>query len=270
MTPNEPRGAPAAGAPLRERWRERSVASTWRRASDWRHPAVDGLVAAVLAGEGGEAAALRLGAARCAAGVGIAEAIDDLGAFYQCVDGGPPPTPMLRALCEGWTDEQASGIALGSCLDPSSGLPTRDYLATRLVETYAVCRRAGASPAQSHRLLVLDSASPSATPWSRLARSATVGAALRDQFGDVHPMASLGGDVFVVLVDETALDEEPSDDPDGPTALDRVVTRTLAHVARHALQLDVPELVRHPPRVRLEGLPAVYEDAERLLVDLTR
>jgi len=36
------------------------------------------------------------------------------------------------------------------------------------------------------------------------------------------------------------------------------------------LQLDVPELVRHPPRVRLEGLPAVYEDAERLLVDLTR
>ncbi|WP_066583907.1 hypothetical protein [Cellulomonas timonensis] len=270
MTHTHPRGAPAAGPALREMWRGRSAATAWRRPSDWYHPAVDGLIAAVVADDAPEAASARLGAARSAAGVGIAEAIDDLGCFYRCVDGQEPPLGMIRALCEGWADEQASGIALGSCLDPTSGLPTRDYLATRLVETYAAGRRAGIPAQESHVLLVLDATTPDPAPWSQVARSAAVGSALRDEFGDGQPLAACGPGVFVVLVDRVLLDDAGEAAADGPSPLDRVVTSTLAHVARQAMQLDVQDLVRHPPTMRVELLPDSYEDAVQLLVNLTR
>ena len=269
MTHTHPPGAPAAGSALRELWRGRSTTTTWRRPADWYHPAVDGLITAVAADDAPEAAAARLGAARSAAGVGIAESIDDLGCFYRCVDGQEPPVAMLRALCEGWADEQASGIALGSCLDPTSGLPTRDYLATRLAETYASGRRAGLPALESHVLLVLDATTPDPAPWSQVARSAAVGSALRDQFGDGQPLAACAPGMFVVLVDRALLDDAPAT-TGGPSPLDRVVTGTLAHVARQSMQLDVQDLVRHPPTMRVESLPASYEDAVQLLVDLTR
>ena len=270
MTHIHPHGAQAVGPALRELWRGRSEASTWRRPADWHHPAVDGLIAAVTAGDALEVAVARLGAARAAAGVGVAEAIDDLGCFVGCVNGQEPPIALLRALCEGWADEQASGIALGSCLDPTSGLPTRDYLATRLVESYAAARRAGVPVRESHRLLVLDATTPDPAPWSRVARSAAVGAALHDQFGDGQPLAGLGSGVFVVLVDQAAMDDEEHSADGSPSALDQLVTSTLAQVARQAMLLDVQDLVRHPPTMRVELLPDSYEDAAQLLVDLTR
>src|SRR5688500_2242933 len=86
---------------LREQWRTETVESVWLRPGDWYHPAVDALTEALSAGSSAAGAAARLGEVRGAAGVGIAETLDDLGVLYRLV-GRDPGLEVIRALCEGW------------------------------------------------------------------------------------------------------------------------------------------------------------------------
>ncbi|MFI2753756.1 hypothetical protein ACGIF2_10010 [Cellulomonas sp. P22] len=256
-------GATASTSALRERWREQSVGSVWLRASDWYHPAVDDVIGVVIAQQDAEAATGRLGAARGGAGVGISETIDDLACLYRLVGRGDPPVPVVRSLCEAWSDAQSGGTAPGGCVDPTSGLPTRDYLATRLRETYGLSARTATPVPDTHVLLLVDASAAEQSPWARAARAAATGAALRDAFDDGHPVASIGADVFAVLVPRAELD-------DAPHRADDVLALTLAHVARTARRLEVADLLQHPPRARWVRLPVEHEDAVQLLVDLAR
>lgn len=257
MTTNIGKDGYAVPQGLRERWREESVASVWRRPSDWYHPAVDGLADAVLADADTSTAAFELGRARGEHGVGIGEALDDLVCLYRSTGRAMPPMEAVRALNEGWSDAQAVLVTTGACVDPETGLPTQQYLAVRLAEAYLDAEQDDVDPAMLHGLTVVDVAAGHVTGLMRAARSAAVGAALREAFGSGHPMATLGGGVFVVL---TRTDDD-------------VVSRVAdlrADVARRCADVDVRVSVRQPVRVWVEPLPETHAEAVQRLSHLAR
>ena len=104
----------ALPAALRDRWRDESVRSVWLRPSDWYHPAVDALAAALLADGDRDAAAAELGRARGYDGVGIGETMDDLTCLYRTLGADEPPMAVLRSLCEGWADAQSGTMTEGT------------------------------------------------------------------------------------------------------------------------------------------------------------
>ena len=238
---------------LRDQWRRSSLASVWLRPSDWYHPAVDGLAEAVLTGGDPTEAAQELGRARSHDGVGLGESLDDLTCLYATMGAHQPPMSVVRALCEGWTDEQAGAFTTSTSLDAETGLPTRQYLDLRLTEAYA---RAGASPGG---LTVIDVAAGELSGFLRAARSAAMGASLGVAFGPAWPMASLGGGVFAVLV-------QRGDDE----GLDERIGTLRAEIARRCSDVDVRVATRLPLRVVTHQLPATRTGADALLQRLSR
>ncbi|WP_208012434.1 hypothetical protein [Cellulomonas shaoxiangyii] len=242
---------------LRERWRARSVGSVWRRPSDWYHPAVDALAGAVLHDGDPATPAWDLGRARGESGVGIGEAVDDLVCLYRSTGRTDPPMDAVRALNEGWADAQAELVLTGGCVDAETGLPTQQYLGVRLAEAYLEAERQDADPASLHGLAVVDVAAGHVTGFLRAARSAAAGAALRSAFGTGHPMATLGGGVFVVL---TRTDDD----------LDARIAALRADVADRNRDVDVRLATRQPVRVWHEPLPGTHAAALHRLTQLAR
>ncbi len=248
-------------AAITARWRDESVRSVWLRPSDWYHPTVDALATALHGDGDAQAAAEELGRARGYDGVGIGETIDDLTCLYRTLGAAEPPLPVLRSLCQGWADAQAGAIAYGPALDPESGLPSRQYLAVRLAETY----RDAALPTQrartvadlGHHLVLIDVAAGDVDPFTRAARSAAVGAAMTSTYGDGHPMATLGGGVFAVLA---RADENPHPPLE---SLHR-------EIARRCDLLDLRTSTRQPVRVWIEPLPSTHEQALQTLDRVAR
>jgi hypothetical protein len=241
---------------LRELWRDASLQSVWLRPGDWFHPAVDALCEAVVGGGDPTGAAARLGSVRGGSGVGIAEALDDLTCVYAVV-GIEPPMDAVRALCEGWAAAVDAMPAQSAVLDPESGLPSLDYLAVRLGETYGVARKHAHHAFVTHCLVLIDVAAGDVPPWRRMARSAAMGRALTDALGAGHPMAALGGGAFAVLV---ARDYD----------LGETVRRMRDEVNEYAETLQIADLLRQPPRIWIEPLPETHERAVDLLNHLRR
>jgi hypothetical protein len=239
-------GPDAAPQALRARWHEESLGSVWLRPADWYHPAVDALAVAILGGGDAVERAHALGRARGDDGVGVGEALDDLACLFRVTSSSEPPLHLVRALVQGWADAQAGLVATGAAVDAATGLPTRGYLVVRLAEQYA-------GPAPRGDLLVVDVAVADQPRWASSVRAAAVGGALVDTFGSGHPMATIGGGVFAVLV-------RPADD-----AVEPRVAELRVRVAHAARRLAVDELMRQPPRARVVPLPELYDDAVALL-----
>ena len=255
MTPTE-QVQDAFASSLREQWRAETVESVWLRPGDWYHPAVDALTESISAGASPCAAAARLGDVRGAAGVGIAETLDDLAIPYRLI-GQEPTLDVVRALCEGWSAAVEGAPVQASCIDPESGLPTAEYLAVRLAETYGAVRRHGHQAFVSHCLVLVDVATEDVTPWRRMARSAAMGRALTSALTPGHPMAALGGGAFAILV---ARDWD----------LGEAVRRMRTQVNEEAARLQISELLRQPPRIWIEPLPETHDRAVELLNQLRR
>lgn len=249
-------GADARTTDVRERWRAASLATVWVRAGDWYHAAVDALVEALTDGRSVVAPAERLGNARAAAGVGVAEAMDDVACLYSII-GLPVDPRAIRAVAVGWVEEHDRVPFQTATNDPSSGLPTGDYLGERLRETYGVAARKGTDVRSTHCLLVLDVGLDNLDMWQRLARSAAIGRTLHQVFGDGHPMAAIGDGTFVVLCER------------GPATaqLGQSLRRV---VERNAEVLGLTAEVRRPTRVWVERLPEAHDDALMLLDHLSR
>ena len=246
----------ALASSLREQWRTQTVESVWLRPGDWYHPVVDALTEALSAGASPVAAASRLGEVRGAAGVGIAETIDDLGVLYRLI-GHEPGLDVIRALCEGWSVAVESLPVQAACIDPESGLPTLEYLAVRLGETYGGARKHAHHAFITHCLVLVDVATEDLAPWRRMARSAAMGRALTAALTPGHPMAALGGGAFAVVV---ARDFD----------LGETVRRMRTQVNEQAAALQISDLVRQPPRIWIEPLPETHDRAVELLNHMRR
>lgn len=253
---NLPLGGPPRQSDVRELWRATSLAEVWLRPGDWYHPAVDALVEAVEEGRSPDAAAQRLGTVRGAAGVGIGEALDDVTCLYRAT-GRLLDVEALRATAIGWVHGRESMPELSSVHDPATGLPTGQYLAERLRETYGVAARSGTDVTTTQCLLVVDVAVDGLDAWQRMTRSAAVGRTLDQVFGEGHPMAAVSDGVFAVLCERGE-------------AITRVARSVRRVVERNAEILGLAESLRRPARVWVERLPATHEGAVLLLRQLVR
>src|SRR6202012_6251831 len=108
-----------------------------------------------------------LGRARAQAGVGINEALTDSGARFRVLDEGPPPLDVITAVAEGWADAGLARMSGATCEDPLTGLVSFAYLRTRMREVYRESRQQGASPADTHRLVVVE-LPRRPDPWHRI------------------------------------------------------------------------------------------------------
>ncbi|MEP7764719.1 hypothetical protein [Sanguibacter sp. 25GB23B1] len=241
---------------LREQWRATSLQTVWLHEDDWYHPAVDAIVEALADGTTSLPACERLGLARAHNGCSIGETIDDL----MCLlgpRGGTDVSAALRALCSGWAEGQNAPLGAQGCTDPETGLHTVGHLAARLAEVYGSARLRGTAASESHALVVVDVGLDQVAPWQRIARSASMGRTLIDTFGPSHPMASLGGGTFAVLVER---------DDELLATLDDL--RIL--IKQDAGDLGVSTILRRPPRIWIETLPATATEGTTLLGRLGR
>jgi len=155
------------------------------------------------------------------------------------------PLRLICAIAEGWAEESLDQPAQGRCEDPLSGLATLAHLRTRLAELYLEAERGGASPADTHRLLVV--ALPSRPgPWRRMALAILVGHDLRAAFpgGETLSLAQPGPAIALVRTD--------GDLPLHYARLRRSIQATFG------------------TQIRMTPLPGVLTDALRLVDDLAR
>jgi hypothetical protein len=249
-------GAGKAATLLRS-WESASISSVWLRPGDWYTPAAEALAEALQAGLDTAPAAFRLGQARAAAGVGITEAIDDMAVLFRSAGFQSAPIRSIRALCEGWTERDTAPITTPTMTDAESGLGTAEYLVQRLAEAYGAATRSGTRVSETHALVVVDVSVSDNDPWQRIARNAAVGHALKDAYGEGHPMARLSDGIYAVLVVRDA-------------SLGGGLAALRDHIAERSIQMRVGNLMRQPPRVWIESLPETHAYVQDLLESVYR
>lgn len=268
MTFPEPRPGPVGSEPqatVRARWRTASLAAGWRYAGDWPVPEVDQVCAAV-ASRGDLATSLwGLGAARAAAGVGLAETLTDVAALHavlahpEAADGlvSPDldalPSRVVRVTALGWSDTAIAPLRWSEAVDPLTGLATPAYLRTRLGELY---RSSGPGRSPQEVLAMLMPRPLDAGSWSRLAASVLLSDVVRAVFRTGETVAVIGPSVAAVLA---------RPDRDFGRRL-----RAARDLADERLAADPCLAAAVPVRGWLERLPADYAGACALIVDLTR
>ncbi|MGC4176131.1 hypothetical protein [Demequina sp.] len=257
MTSDVMNAGPGAAATLLRSWESASVSSVWLRPGDWYTPAAEALVEALEAGKDTAPAAFRLGQARAAAGVGITEAIDDMTVLFRAAGFQTPPIRSIRSLCEGWTERDLAPIVAPTMTDAESGLGTGEYLVQRLAEVYGMASRSNTKVSQTHALVIVDVSVSDNDPWQRIARNAAVGHALKDAYGDGHPMARLSDGIYAVLVVRDA-------------NLGTGLSALRDHIAERSIQMRVGNLMRQPPRVWVESLPDAHAHVQDLLESVFR
>jgi hypothetical protein len=257
MTSEVTNAGPAQATTLLRTWESASVSTVWLRPGDWYTPAADALVEALQAGKDTAPAAYRLGQARAAAGVGITEAIDDMTVLFRAAGFQAPPIRSIRSLCEGWTERDTAPITAPTMTDAESGLGTAEYLVQRLGEVYGAANRNGEPVGESHALVIVDVSVADNDPWQRIARNAAVGHALKDAYGEGHPMARISDGIYAVLV---ARDAE----------LGAGLAALRDHIAERSIQMRVGNLMRQPPRVWVESLPDAHVHVQDLLESVHR
>ena len=257
MTSDVTSKASVEAADLLRAWESASVSSVWLRPGDWYTPAAEALVEALLQSLDTAPAAFRLGQARAAAGIGITESIDDMAVLFRAAGFQAAPIRSIRSLCEGWTERDTAPTVAPTMTDAESGLGTPEYLVQRLAEVYGAAERSASKVPVTHALVLVDVSMADHDPWQRIARNAAVGAALKDSYGQGHPMARLSDGVYAVLVDR-----QPS--------LGEGLANLRDHIAERSVEMRVGNLMRQPPRVWVESLPDSHAYVQELLESVYR
>jgi hypothetical protein len=139
----------------------------------------------------------QLGAARAYDGVGIAEALADVGSLFSAHD---LPTPMnvTAAFAEAWVEASSILSVAISCTDPASGLSTWPHFRNRLYELY------GAHEDVSRRFLLAVLRHPShhgaGRRWELEAR---IGHICANNFTRSGTVLSRAPDAVIVLSERT-------------------------------------------------------------------
>jgi hypothetical protein len=203
--PLEPRrGAERGVRELRQAWRQ-AAQPKWKNPKDWWAPEVDALADAIVGAQDALTACARLGRARAEAGVGLAEALDDLNALYLQLPSGGPPPGMVRALTEAWAEAcVATANRIASCEDPLSGLTSTAYLRTRLAEVYREAARSRRNAGDEYLLIVVDAsqalAESNRTGWDAILFRLRLGDALREVFSGGETLTAAGPSLVIGLL----------------------------------------------------------------------
>lgn len=265
-------------AALRERWRLATLAAGWPFPSDWGVPAVDAVCEAMLRGQDFVEALTTLGAARATSGASLEETLRDLAALcsvgtvapgaahaaasdpVELRPGGDEvdrlPTWVVRAAALGWADAAAGELVAARPVDELTGLATAGYLRVRLGEVYRGARACGVAVEASHVLVPLALDLSRTGGWTRLVPMLMAAEAMRVVFDSGESLALAGPSVAVVLARR---DER----------LDLRIAR-LRRLATELLDADAEAACAGPARVWVERLPADYDQACDLLVQLGR
>ena len=225
---------------LRAAWRRQSLSTGWLAEDDWWTAAVDAVAQAACRDGSLRQACTMLGRARAQAGVGISEALTDVGALFRVLDDGTPPLDVITAVAEGWADAGLARMSGATCEDPLTGLVSFAYLRTRLREVYRESRQHSTPVADTYRLVVVD-LPKRPDPWHRISLVILVGHDLRAAFpgGDTLALDRPGPAIALVQATE--------DFTFRFTSLRRAIRAALG------------------TEVRMLKLPTQPEDAERLL-----
>lgn len=237
-------------ADLVSTWSEAVVSTGWLAPGDWWHPTVEAVAAAVLTGGDPRPALARLGGARAQAGVGMAEALDDVEGLFRAVGVPTPPYDVVRCFVEAYADGLLGEMTLDACEDPLTGLTTTDYLRARLAEEYREADRDGATVADRSALVVVDTPAQGRGPLVAAVGMIEVADAMRAVFS--------GGETCAALTPWRAA----------------ALVRRQPGLARAAVLLQEMLDARRPrlsaARTWIEGLPAHDCAAAGLLVELAR
>jgi hypothetical protein len=230
---------------LCQNWQQQSMLSGWTGDDDWRVAAVDTVAIAACRGAGLPAACAALGRERARGGIGIGEAVTDLGALCYVLDGSDPPLDLIRPLAEGWAEAGLARMSDATCEDPLTGLATLAFLRTRLGEIYREARHIGSCVADTHRILVTELANR-LDPWDRLSAIILISNDLRAAFPGEETLSLAGSSRAIALV------------------------RAVPELAFRATGLRRSLSEAHGARLRLLKPPAQYGEALRLLDGLAR
>ncbi|MCH6469204.1 hypothetical protein [Sinomonas terrae] len=232
-------------------WRRRALAGTWRVASDWMCPEVIDLVERA-SGRGFilglEGTVRALGRARAIQGVGSAEAVMDLYAFFEAltVD---PPGPLVAAFVEAWA-ESVERAELGvSCVDPGTGLSTWAHFTSRIYELYAEDLAGASARIIATVRLPVCTPAVAALPWGT---QAEIGSAVLGAFTGTTAVLSHVGAIVTALMPRTR------------TAFARLQD------AAERLDRLLPSCGERGCRLDLEPLPAHADAIATLLESLRR
>lgn len=249
--PSTPEWGAGPADVLRQRWFQTSAAGPWTFHTDWHAAAVDALCEACVSGRDLWVCAERLGAARAAAGIGLAETLADIDALIT-VEPSVPAELVCRAASLGWAERtQAPAVAV---LDPLTGLVSADYLSQRLSEVYRAADAVGRRVSADSALVVVRTPAGGAG-WSGQTSLIVAAHALRTVFDAGQTLARLGDRVAVAL-----------------TARDRVLPRRvqlLGGVVDGLRPQTVPD-AGVDPRIWIEKLPDDLDAAVALIEGLGR
>lgn len=198
------RRRPSPDGLLRE-WRRRALSGAWRVASDWLCPEVMALVRAAYSMDSGRGSGIRaevraLGRARAAQGVGAAESVADLFAFFDAM-GMTPSGPLTAAFAEAWAEVSADWAPGVSCVDPGTGLATWGHFRARLYEIYSA---ETADPQQSIIAMLRLPAGTPALASAGWTLQDLVGRTVRTAFDGLGAVLSGINACVVVLMPRTA------------------------------------------------------------------
>jgi hypothetical protein len=239
-------GGPGRATPLYSSWQERSTLSA--HVPEWDSPAVERVCIALDTGKDPAEFLRQLGNERARAGADLEATFADIDDMCSALGLVQAPVEMVRAVSVGWADGFQTTVALRTCVDSLTGLPTADYFTVRLGEIFA--GHAGWPPYAERLSLVLAEPASAALPLHFTARM-MAGVRWGGHFRSVNALA------LAVLPNATMIALVAGD-----AALDSIET-----IAAHAVNLSfTTELFR----VRTIDLPDELSVVRSMVARLSR
>lgn len=126
-------------------------------------------------------------------GVPLADVLDALEAAYRRLGEQEPTLPIIRALCQSWSECSLTYLQAPSCVDPATGLATVSHLRSRLAELYRTAQLEGWFMPDTHALVVAERVKSESTPrTTRDEGLAELAGHVRTVFSDAEVIARLG------------------------------------------------------------------------------